>query len=246
MKLLTQNRELKPHGIYNWSIPAWFTRLSDGTIFKTCPNAGACAKVCYARNGTYTFPLVIAAHRRNLELALNDVDNFVEVMCAELAHKRYRPTGKHRILPRGVDLGYLDAWLRRWIHTGGVAIRIHDSGDFYSAEYLDAWCRIADRNRDVLFYAYTKEVAMFKQRGDFPRNFRYLFSTGGLQDHLITVYDRHADVFPNDEALIEAGYQSQEANDLLAILLPTKFVGIVANNIPHFRRKMNGRRFSEM
>jgi len=78
-------------------------------------------------------------------------------------------------------------------------------------------------------------------------NFRYLFSTGGREDDLIdNDTDRHADVFPSLEAITAAGYESQDANDLLAIALPTVRVGITANNIRHFNKKMNGRRFSEL
>lgn len=246
MPLLTQNSELRPHLVWNWTLPAWYTRLSDGTLFKTCPNAGACAQVCYARNGTYLFPKVAEAHRRNLELVLNDTPRWRQTMLRELAHRRFRPRGRQRVVPHGVRFEMLDAWLRRWIHHGGAAVRIHDSGDFFAPWYLAEWANIADRNRDILFYAYTKEVTMMREHGDLPRNFRYLFSTGGLQDHLIAADDRHADVFPDADALHAAGYLSQAANDLLAVLLPTHRVGIVANNIPHFNKKLAGRRFSEI
>jgi len=53
-------------------------------------------------------------------------------------------------------------------------------------------------------------------------------------------------VFPDEQAITEAGYTSQDANDLLAILLKTNFVGIPANNIKHFNKRMAGRRFSEL
>ena len=246
MGLLTQNSELKPHGIWNFAIPAWYVRLTDGNLFITCPNAGGCAKVCYARNGTYNFKNVKAAHRRNLELFLNSPLAFEEAICAELTAKKFRPSGVARPSLPGVDMSLLHPYLRKWINGGGKAVRIHDSGDFFSAEYLATWVRIAHRARDVLFYAYTKEVVMFKDYGAFPPNFRYLYSTGGLQDHLIEEGDRHADVFTNEAEISAAGYESQEASDLLAILLPTNRIGIPANNIPHFNKKMAGKRFSEL
>jgi len=251
MPLLTQNGELKPHGIFNFAIPAWYTRLTDGSLFVTCPNAGACAKLCYARNGTYMFKNVKAAHRRNLELFLNSPLLFQEAIITELSHKRFRPTGQARNLPVGVDMARLEPALRKWCYSGGKAVRIHDSGDFFSAEYLRTWITIAGLVPDVLFYAYTKEVAMFKAErtrdgGGFPPNFRYLFSTGGLQDDMIQDGDRHADVFANEAEITAAGYVSQDASDLLAVLLPTNRIGIPANNIPRFNKKMAGKRFSEM
>nr|WP_240656474.1 hypothetical protein [Streptomyces sp. V2] len=51
-RLLTQNRELKPLGVWNWSLPAWAGRFPDGTTYNTCSSAGICATVCYARAPT--------------------------------------------------------------------------------------------------------------------------------------------------------------------------------------------------
>ena len=245
MPLLTQNSELKPHRIFNFAIPAWYVRL-DGEIFKTCPNAGACAKVCYARNGTYLFSNVLAAHTKNLRLTLEQPELFDQMINKELSHKRFKPTYEPRIMPEGAELTD-DKWLQTWIRNGGAAVRIHDSGDFYSQQYLHQWFAIATNNPEVLFYAYTKEVAMLKEHGaEAPINFRWLYSTGGLQDDLITADDRRADVFPDEQAITDAGYTSQDATDLLAILLKTNLVGIPANNIKHFNKKLAGRRFSEL
>ena len=245
MPLLTQNSELKPHRIHNFAIPAWFIKL-DGKVFKTCPNAGACAKVCYARNGTYLFSNVLAAHTKNLRLTLEQPELFREMINRELKHKRFNPTGEPRIMPEGVELVDND-WLQAWVRNGGAAVRIHDSGDFYSETYLHLWFTIATDNPQTLFYAYTKEVAMLKKHGHkAPQNFQWLYSTGGLQDDLIAVDDRRADVFPNEQAITDAGYESQDATDLLAILLKTNLIGIPANNIKHFNKKMAGRRFSEL
>jgi hypothetical protein len=245
MPLLTQNSELKPHRIFNFAIPAWFVRL-DGKVFKTCPNAGACAQVCYARNGTYLFSNVLAAHTKNLRLTLDEPVLFRALINKELSHKRFKPTHEPRQMPEGAELTD-DHWLQAWIRNGGAAVRIHDSGDFYSEPYLYLWFAIAADNPEVLFYAYTKEVSMLKEHGaKAPINFRWLYSTGGLQDDLIEEDDRRADVFTDEQAITDAGYTSQDATDLLAILLETNLVGIPANNIKHFNKKLAGRRFSEL
>ena len=69
-----------------------------------------------------------------------------------------------------------------------------------------------------------------------PPNFRWLYSLGGREDHLIDRdTERHADVFADEDAIAEAGYLSQEASDLYAITLATPRVGIPANNIRHFK-----------
>ena len=244
--LLRQNGELKADRIWNWTLPAFAVRLTDGRTMNVCPKAGACANFCYALNGTYMFRNVKAAHERNLLMVLDRLAEWKVDMIEELQHKRFRPNGIERF-PE-YDLG-LDAWAENWRKTGGAAVRIHDSGDFFSVEYLQAWLYIAERCPEILFYAYTKDVKMFREHvvGKAPVNFRWVYSTGGKEDDLIDkTTERHADVFPSLEVMESLGYTSQEESDLLCILLPTTRVGIVANNIVHFNKKMAGRTFSEL
>lgn len=80
-----------------------------------------------------------------------------------------------------------------------------------------------------------------------PDNFKYLYSLGGREDYLVDLEkDRHADVFPDDAAILDAGYSNQDASDLLAITLPTNKIGIPQNNIPHFKKRLAGRTFGEL
>jgi len=44
-------------------------------------------------------------------------------------------------------------------------VRIHDSGEFYSQEYINNWADVIKVNTDVTFYAYTKRLRDF----DFTR-----------------------------------------------------------------------------
>lgn len=219
--LLTQNSELRPDGIFNWTLPAWVVKLPNGRSFNVCPNAGACAALCYARSGTYQFRNVRAAHMRNLLFVLDRPVEWERRMVAELHHRRY----------------------------AGRAVRVHDSGDFFSDDYLAAWLRIMRSAPHVLFYAYTKEVSRFRRlvEPDPPPNFRWVYSLGGREDALVDRdTDRHADVFPDEEAIAAAGYASQDASDLLAIGLPTNRIGIPANNIPHLRRQQGAATFGEI
>lgn len=247
--LLTQNRELKRDGVWNFTLPAWVVELPDGSHFNVCPQAGACAKVCYARNGTYLFPKVRGKHLRNLEL-VRDNEQWTEHIAKELSHKKFRPNGTPREVPGLSDTGHLQDWVLRWIQNGGQAVRIHDSGDFFAEKYLYGWVDIAGRFPDILFYAYTKEVTMVRDamtQESWPPNFLICFSMGGREDHLLDPdFDRHADVFPTREAMDAAGYTSQQESDLLCVLLPTTRVGIPQNNIPHFKKKLAGRTFSEV
>lgn len=243
--LLRQNSELRADRIWNWTLPAFAVRLTDGRTMNVCPSAGACSSFCYALNGTYMFRNVRGAHERNLVAVLDHLQEWEEMMIEELQHKRFRPNGAERF--HGYELE-LDQWAENWRLNGGAAVRIHDSGDFFSVEYLQAWVEIARQTPDVLFYAYTKELHMFREHGQaFPVNFRALYSMGGKYDNEVDKdWERHADVFTNMDEMVAQGYTSQDESDLLAILLPTTRIGIPANNIVHFNKKMAGRSFSQL
>jgi hypothetical protein len=243
-RLLTQNSELRKVGVWNWTLPAHTLKLTDGSWFNTCPNAGACGRVCYAKMGTYLFSNVRRRHLQNLEYVLEHSASWYFAMIEELENKRFRPTGKLHDLPHDET----DKWLHNWVTNGGRAVRIHDAGDFFDIRYFEDWVRIAVHHKDILFYAYTKEVVMCQENRIFlPDNFRVVFSYGGKQDHMIDrERDRHADVFPTKEALEAAGYFDQSDNDLLAVVAPSNKIGIVANNLPVANKRFAGRTMSEL
>lgn len=131
----------------------------------------------------------------------------------------------------------------------GKWIRLHDSGDFFSDEYLLVWLRIMENSPGVSFYCYTKEVSRFKRlaEGQAPDNFLWCYSLGGKEDHLLDLTsERHADVFPDLEALIAAGYSDQTDSDLLSVLGESPLVGIPANRIPHLLKRQGKETFGSM
>lgn len=218
-QLLTQNSEMRSDGVWNWSLPALAARLDDGRTVATCPAAGVCALACYARNGTYNIPTVKDRHRANLAYVVDDLPGWTRQMAAELAHPRHR----------------------------GGWIRIHDAGDFFSDAYLCAWLRLAHFRPLTGFYCYTKEVRRFRRLVEPapPRNFRWVYSYGGTEDGLLDPgRDRVADVYTDEAAILADGWFSQDESDLLAVLGPAP-VGIPANNIPKYRRRMAGRTFRQ-
>lgn len=242
--LLTQNSELREDGIWNWTLPAWVVKLADGRSFNVCPSAGACAKVCYARNGTYLFPAVRQAHMDNLRAAFHP--SFPERMLNELTRTRYGSAGRPHLPELSRD--HLHPHVARLLDLGAPLVRIHDSGDFFSPAYLDAWLTIAANAPGVIFYAYTKEVRLLEDsRATAPPNLLWVYSMGGRQDHLVDRDTmRHADVFPTPEAIADAGYFDQSAHDLLCVVAPSHRIGIPANNIPQFRKRLAGRTFSAL
>ncbi|MDI5969862.1 hypothetical protein POF50_011030 [Streptomyces sp. SL13] len=218
-RLLTQNRRLRAIGVWNWTLPAWAGRFTDGRTYNTCPSAGVCRDVCYARHGTYRWPNVLARHQANLRFVLDDLPSWERAMNTELDLPKFRG---------------------RWV-------RVHDAGDFFSDTYLAAWLRIVRDHPETSFYAYTKEVRRFRAlvEGKAPENFRWVYSFGGTQDaELDPDRDRVADVFPDEAAATAAGWHSQADSDLLSVLGPRQ-VAVPANRIPAALTRLGNRTFSE-
>jgi len=62
-------------------------------------------------------------------------------------------------------------------------VRIHESGDFYSQDYLDKWRTIANTLPNVRFYAFTKAFQLDFSK--LPTNFTVIQSYGSCHDGLI-------------------------------------------------------------
>lgn len=95
-------------------------------------------------------------------------------------------------------------------------LRIHDSGDFYSLEYLNKWLAIIQDNPSVKFHAYTKMIPLFAGR-ILPSNFTVIYSFGGKFDAMInTAKDRHSQVFSSLKDLRKSKYANASKKDSVA------------------------------
>ena len=98
----------------------------------TCPNCKACADTCYALQAEKRYPAVLPCRERNHKASLGSA--FVVDMVKLI---------KHGVARYGVK-----------------AVRVHESGDFYSQEYANKWDSIAfavhAEYPEVKFFAYTK------------------------------------------------------------------------------------------
>jgi len=90
-------------------------------------------------------------------------------------------------------------------------LRVHDSGDFFSLDYLDAWLNAARERPETTFYWYTKSVAFWVARlaligtGYSPGELSNVVPTaswGGTEDHLINDHGLRSArvVFSEEEA----------------------------------------------
>lgn len=101
----------------------------------TCPGAGECQLICYARKGGYRmFPASSMSAGRALNFLLNHPKEYMEMFNREVK------MAKDRADKAGIKL----------------LVRIHDAGDFFSKEYYDLSMNIAKDNPNVKFYFYTK------------------------------------------------------------------------------------------
>lgn len=101
LELLTRNRKMKKsdNRIFNFTLPA----------LSTCPQAGACARGCYARQGAYIFSNVKPKHERNYDAT--KTDEFIGRMIDEVRRSK---ADTIRIHDAGdfYDREYLGKWLK--------------------------------------------------------------------------------------------------------------------------------------
>lgn len=196
LKWTRGNSKLEKLGTVGFGLPAF--ESADG--FKVCPKAGACAAICYARQGNYNFSNVKAAREFNLAIVRASVADFKAKAMSDLRNMRKVST-----------------------------VRIHDSGDFFSQEYLDAWYDVARAFPNLVFYAYTKSLHLDLWTRK-PRNFRITQSEGGLMDDEINTRRPHARIFSTDYARRKAGYGDGHMTDTLAIRGARK-IGLVYHGV---------------
>ena len=127
-----------------------------------CPSAGACRAICYAQQGRYGFESAQRPRTANMQAIDTLLESGVPSLVSELS--------KH--------IAILDRTKSK------LVVRIHDSGDFYRADYVRAWIQVARAFPGVVFYAYTKSIDIvpdFLLSNDIP-NFVMCASLGGKHD----------------------------------------------------------------
>ena len=68
-------------------------------------------------------------------------------------------------------------------------VRFHQSGDFWSQDYFDAWLIVAQQHSELTFYGYTKALPYWiKRLSEIPSNFKLVASRGGTHDYLIEMF----------------------------------------------------------
>ena len=209
--LFRQNSKLKKDNIFQFSLPAYKGIVFRNDIqeeLKTCPNAGKCVNYCYASSGNYIFKNVLLVHSRNLNFVINFPEEFINLAIKEISEKKIS------------------------------ILRIHDSGDFFSEDYLNLWIRIIQKFPNVQFYAYSKQVSLFKTKM-LPKNFTVVYSFGGQQDKLIDENkDRFSKVFQTESILNKLSFQNVSTSDLKASQKRFRKIGLIAHGSFIVKRKL--------
>lgn len=211
--------------LYNWGIPAY--KSQNGTL--TCPNASKCIAGCYAKSGAYVWSNVAQAYENRL--SLSRTKGFEQVITYHIDQLIL----KHITKPA-------NALYKKSIATlppeNLILIRIHDSGDFYSESYFEAWCNIIrqyENLKSIQFYAYTKMVQFCKSYTNSPTNLKLIYSFGGREDsHIDTEHDRHSFVFQNETELAAMGYSDASHDDTIAALGSNNKIGLVYHGVKSY------------
>lgn len=135
---------------------------------QTCPyRTRDCEKFCYARKAEQAYPTCLPSRQRNFEASLRD--DFVYRMTLTLLERR-KGCRKARLI-----------------------VRIHESGDFYSADYVGKWLRVMNNceGEDIVFIAYTKSFPFF-DGVELPKNFSLRASLdASSRDDMRAIVDRN-------------------------------------------------------
>ena len=179
-QLIGQNGKMGKTNFHNITLPAfkgiyYNESQKEFYIINVCARAGTCSKVCFAQmNNFVKNDHVVRLNAQKLNYLLNHAESWKE-----------RVINGIKALNDGVSL---------------VVVRWHDSGDFFSEEYMKLAFEIANETQFSEHYAYTKEVSMAKKLESIkPNNFEFKFSFEGTEDDLIDKSrDAHAVIVPKE------------------------------------------------
>jgi hypothetical protein len=135
-------------------------------VINTCPGAGECALICYARKNNYIrYPESYDSMTRRLNYMLNYPDEYENMLYEEL---------KEKCIEHGAKTGYEPKVLFRW----------NDSGDFFSKRYrLMAYRvmkKLTSEGYNIEDAAYTKVADAVND----PKLSNIAFSTGGKRSEI--------------------------------------------------------------
>ena len=197
LKFSTGNGKLRNRLIF--SLPAGYS----------CPHAGICKTFADRTTGSITdlpqLTGVTTDYEYRCFAAMSEVrPNVREARWHNwdlLRETMYSNGNQVALLRDLIDLSLL-------VHKSKDLVRIHESGDFWTENYMKAWIMVAQGRPNQKFYAYTKSLGMWLSLQDIiPSNFYLTASHGGTLDYLIP---KHPDVFTRVAHVVHTEEQAAE------------------------------------
>jgi hypothetical protein len=189
-------------------------KLSKDTLIfnlpagKTCPGADKCLAWAQDNNGKRSL-----VHGPNMEFRCF-------AACSEAMYSKVYDARQHnwdtiKRLLRQFSVGNAGKFVADDIVANMTKntklVRIHESGDFYSADYFAMWMHVARLLPELTFYAYSKNLPMILEYGleNLPKNFHLTASKGGKFDYLIDegFFPRYSVVVLNDDEADSMGLE---------------------------------------
>lgn len=190
--ILRTNAKMKKSGnatnqaFYNTTLPAinglcLNEQTNQLMIVNTCPGAGECKVICYARKGSYIQYKAVALNQtKTLNYIMNDFEGYVKQIKKEILAAKSKNKEKN------------------------IVLRFNDSGDMISEKYMQMTVEIAKEMPDVTFYAYTKSISVAKSL-DFPDNYVMNYSMLGKEDKKISPEDKQSVIVEPEKVLQKVG-----------------------------------------
>lgn len=102
------------------------------------------------------------------------------------------------------------------IPAKAMIVRVHVAGDFFNQTYFDAWMKVAEIKKNVIFYAYTKSLPYWvAKKNEIPSNFKLTASKGGKHDNLIAEHNlKFAEVVYTEQEAIEKNLEIDHTDEL--------------------------------
>ena len=185
-------------------------KLSGDTLIfslpagKTCPGADQCKSMAmldastgkrYIQDGPNTlFRCFAASSETQYDQVFNNrADNYNQIQIA---------------LKQGLQncVELINSSIQKKRTKKTTKVRIHESGDFFSGTYLDAWIQVAQMNPSLKFYCYTKSLQLFLYL-NLPDNFYVTASKGGKFDYLIDHIQRYSVVVADEQEAESLGLE---------------------------------------
>jgi len=199
------NAKMSKMNIVYLSLPAGYT----------CPFAAGCKTFAHKQGGKFK------SSGKSILDAGGDFRCYAASTEAQYKNVRNSRWSNFDLMRESDDMAQLISRSIKFYNSNNPDIsifRIHESGDFFSQEYFNAWIEVANMHPQILFYAYTVSLPYWQDRkDDIPTNLRLTASQGGMRDDIIDKEGFRKAVVVKDEGEAIEKNLNVDVADFLAV-----------------------------